>query len=241
MPKPKPVTAAAVRAELATLADARRAVHAASFFKTGPGQYGEGDCFLGITVPKQRVVARAFRALPLTQIAILLRSSFHEERLVALLVLVLQYESGTSAEQGERAAFYLTHAKRVDNWDLVDSSARQILGAHLLTRDRSILCRLARSDDLWERRIAIIATFAFIMAGESKDTFRIAELLLDDPQDLLHKAVGWMLREVGKRVGLDVLDGFLEKHATRMPRTTLRYAIERHPEAQRRAWLARKR
>ena len=156
------------------------------------------------------------------------------------MVLVLQYESGTPVEQAERAAFYLAHAKRVDNWDLVDSSARQILGAHLLTRDRAILRRLARSDDLWERRIAIIATFAFIMAGESKDTFRIAELLLDDSQDLLHKAVGWMLREVGKRVGLDVLDGFLEKHATRMPRTTLRYAIERHPEAQRRAWLGRK-
>jgi 3-methyladenine DNA glycosylase AlkD len=232
--------AADVRAELARFADPERAKSSARFFKTGPGEYGEGDRFLGVTVPVQRAVARQFHAIPLAQLDALLRSGVHEERLTALLILVRQYEAGTREEQEERVRFYLANAKRVNNWDLVDSSAPRILGAHLLTRDRAVLRRLARSKDLWERRIAVIATHAFIVAGESKDIFRLAEMLLDDKHDLMHKAIGWMLREVGKRVGLDALGTFLEAHATRMPRTMLRYSIERFPESERRAWLQRK-
>lgn len=235
--------AADVRAELGDLGDAERARSSARFFKTGIGEYGEGDRFIGVTVPAQRAVARRQRALPLSQIGVLLRSPIHEERLTALLILVEQYAAGTPEEQSERARFYLANAKRVNNWDLVDSSARDILGAHLVRRNRAVLRRLARSSCLWERRIAIIATFAFIAAGESKDTFQLAALLLDDDHDLMHKATGWMLREVGKRVSEDALRGFLERHATRMPRTMLRYAIERFPESERTRWrtLSKKR
>jgi 3-methyladenine DNA glycosylase AlkD len=228
-----------VRAELSRHADAARAKTSASFFKTGPGEYGEGDRFLGIKVPVQRTIARRFRMLPLAQVRALLRSEIHEERLTSLLILVLQYERGTPEEKEARVAFYLENAKRVNNWDLVDSSARYILGDHLLARDRAVLRRLARSKDLWERRIAVVATHAFISAGESKDTFQLAEMLLEDDHDLMHKAIGWMLREVGKHVSMDTLRTFLEAHSTRMPRTMLRYAIEHFPEKERRAWLAK--
>jgi 3-methyladenine DNA glycosylase AlkD len=232
--------AADVRRELRKHADPVRAKGSAGFFKTAPGQYGAGDEFLGVPVGVQRTIAKRHTSLSLAQVRVLLRSKVHEERLTALLVLVAQYEKGSPAEKEERAAFYLANAKLVNNWDLVDTSARPILGVHLLGRDRSILRTLARSKNLWERRIAIIATYAFIMKGESEDTFALAELLLEDEQDLLHKAVGWMLREVGKRVDAAALRAFLEAHATRMPRTMLRYAIEHFPEKERRAWLARR-
>jgi 3-methyladenine DNA glycosylase AlkD len=198
--------------------------------------------FLGVRVPELRKVARARAALTLRDLAALLRSRFHEERLLALMVLVTQYEKGDGAERQARFAFYLEHLACVNNWDLVDASAAPIVGAHVLaSRDRRLLPRLAGSKVLWERRVAMVATYAFIRAGESATTFEIAKLLLRDEHDLMHKAVGWMLREVGKRVSAPALRGFLEAHAANMPRTALRYAIERFPEAERRRWLGVKR
>jgi 3-methyladenine DNA glycosylase AlkD len=233
---------AAARADLRALADPARAKGVAAFFKTRPGEYGEGDVFLGVRVPELRKVARARAALTLRDLAALLRSRFHEERLLALMVLVTQYEKGDGAERQARFAFYLEHLACVNNWDLVDASAAPIVGAHVLaSRDRRLLPRLAGSKVLWERRVAMVATYAFIRAGESATTFEIAKLLLRDEHDLMHKAVGWMLREVGKRVSAPALRGFLEAHAANMPRTALRYAIERFPEAERRRWLGVKR
>lgn len=227
-----------VRRALAALGSAERATAAARYFKTGKGEYGEGDVFLGVPVPQQRKVARAFAALPLPDVRALLKSKRHEERLTALMILVRQYERGDEAEQRARYDLYLRHTKWVNNWDLVDSSAPQIVGGHLLRRNRAVLTRLAKSKSLWERRIAVIATYAFIRAGEAETTFALARLLMDDPHDLIHKAVGWMLREVGKRVGEDALRGFLDENVARLPRTALRYAIERLPPAERKAWLS---
>lgn len=241
MSRPKPPTAKHVRDALRALQDPARAVSSARFFKTGKGQYGEGDRFLGITVPAQRGVARAHRGLPLPEIEVLLASALHEDRLTALLLLVDAYERGD--EEAQQACFdlYLRNLARVNNWDLVDTSAHLIVGAHLTTRDRRILRELARSTTLWERRVAMIATLAFIRSGESKDAFEIATLLLGDEQDLMHKAVGWMLREVGKHVGEEPLRAFLKEHAAGMPRTALRYAIERFPAEERAIWLGVKR
>jgi 3-methyladenine DNA glycosylase AlkD len=206
------------------------------FFKSGPGQYGEGDRFLGITVPAQRKVAREFAELPLEGIAELLASGVHEERLTGLIILTRRYETGDEACKKACFDFYLANLAGVNNWDLVDSSAHQIVGSHLLERERKLLYRLAKSKNLWERRVAMIATYAFILEGESAETFAIAELLLDDDHDLIHKAVGWMLREVGKRVSPDELRRFLKKNAARMPRTALRYAIERFSPEERARW-----
>ena len=241
MSQPKPPTARHVRAALRALQDPARALSSACFFKTGKGQYGEGDSFLGVTVPAQRAVARAHRGLPLPEIEALLASAMHEDRLTALLILVDAYARGD--EDAKQACFdlYLHNLARVNSWDLVDTSAHLIVGAYLATRDRRILRKLARSTTLWERRVAMIATLAFIRAGESKDAFEIATLLLGDEQDLMHKAVGWMLREVGKHVGEEPLRGFLKEHAAAMPRTALRYAIERFPAEERAIWLGVKR
>lgn len=234
-------TAAAVRRALAALATPSRARASAWFFKTGKGQYGEGDRFVGVAVPEQRKVARAFESLSLREVGRLLASPVHEERLTALFILVRRYQRGDAAVRQEVFDFYCAQLSRVNNWDLVDSSAPQIVGAHLLERDRALLYRLAGSERLWERRVAMIATLAFIQAGEAKDALAIAERLLGDREDLMHKAVGWMLREVGKRVDPELLSGFLKGHAARMPRTALRYAIEHFPKAERQAWLAQKR
>ncbi len=241
MSPPKPLAATDVRAALRALHDPARALGSARFFKTGKGQYGEGDQFLGITVPAQRTVARAHRDLPLPEIEALLASAIHEERLTALLILVDAYARGDDATKRACVDFYLRNLARVNNWDLVDSSAHLIVGDWLLTRDRRLLRKLARSTNLWERRVAMVATLAFIRAGESEDTFAIASLLLGDTHDLMHKAVGWMLREVGKHAGEDVLRAFLREHAAAMPRTALRYAIERFSEAERKAWREVKR
>ena len=213
----------------------------ARFFKTGPGEYGERDHFMGVTVPVQRSLAKRFAKLPLEDSEKLLHSDLHEERSLALFVLSLQCAKGTDAERAAIVKLYLANAAHVNNWDLVDLSARPILGEWLRDRDRKVLYRLARSKNLWERRIAIVATYAFIVAGESKDTFAIAGLLLGDTHDLMHKAVGWMLREVGKRVSEDALRSFLETHASVMPRTMLRYAIERFSPKERASWLAKPR
>jgi len=230
-------TARAVRSQLAAVADPARAKSSAGFFKTGAGQYGEGDVFIGVTVPQQRIVAREFRDLPLAEIERLLASKIHEERLTALIILVDSYERGNDDTQAAIYAFYLDHLSQVNNWDLVDSSAAQIVGTHLLDRKRNALRNLARSKSMWERRVAMVATYAFIRRGEHEDAFAIAELLLTDEHDLIHKATGWMLREVGKRASETELRRFLTEHAAHMPRTALRYAIERLPPTERKSWL----
>lgn len=226
-----------VRKELKSMADPDKAAILQRFFKTGLGQYGEGDIFIGVMVPQSRKVAKKFSQLQLVEVKMLLYSSIHEERLVALLILVWRYSSALSSreEKEEIVKFYLDNIKQVNNWDLVDLSAPNILGAHLIDRDRMLLYRLARSENVWERRIAIVATYHFIRNGDFSDTLKIAEMLLQDRHDLIHKAAGWMLREVGKR---DVAseEAFLEKHRSVMPRTMLRYAIERLPESKRRRY-----
>ena len=226
-----------VRKELKSMADPDKAAILQRYFKTGLGQYGEGDIFIGVTVPQSRKVAKKFSQLQLVEVKTLLYSRIHEERLVALLILVWRYSSALSSreEKEEIVKFYLENIKQVNNWDLVDLSAPNILGAHLIDKDRRLLYRLARSENVWERRIAILATYHFIRNGDFSDTLKIAEILLQDRHDLIHKAAGWMLREVGKR---DVASeqAFLEKHLGVMPRTMLRYAIERLPESKRRRY-----
>jgi 3-methyladenine DNA glycosylase AlkD len=237
---PSTPTAHDVKKALRVARDPSKAQSQQRFFKTGPGEYGHGDQFLGVTVPEQRRLAKQFMALPLGEVLPLLTSKLHEERLTALLIMVRQFERGDTTQQRRLVEVYLKHTNHVNNWDLVDSSACYILGSWLLDKDRKILYRLAQSKLLWDRRIAIIATYAFIRTGDAKDTLRLAELLLDDEEDLMHKAVGWMLREVEKRVDVKLLRGFLKANARRMPRTTLRYAIEHLPEAERKIWLAQR-
>jgi 3-methyladenine DNA glycosylase AlkD len=217
----------------------KKAAAARWFFKTGAGQYGAGDRFLGVTVPEQRVIARQYPNLTLPQLERLLRSSYHEFRLTALLILVRRYEKAKADAATQRSIvdFYLRNRRWVNNWDLVDSSASYILGEYLVDRSRTRLHTLARSRSLWDRRIAIIATAAFIRRGDFADTFRIAAVLLDDDHDLIHKAVGWMLREVGNR-DRAAEERFLRQHYRRMPRTMLRYAIEKFPPALRKRYLA---
>lgn len=231
-------SAAAVRADLKALADPRRAESSAWFFKTGPGQYGHGDKFLGIPVPLQRKVARKFRDLPLPQARALLHSPWHEERLTALLILVgLFQRAKTEAAREAVVKAYLAELRWVNNWDLVDSSAGYILGVWLRDKDRGVLYKLIKSKGLWERRVAMVATQGLINAGESKDALALAEALLGDREDLMHKAAGWMLREAGKRVSVEDLRGFLSRNAGRMPRTMLRYAIERLGPLERQKWM----
>lgn len=206
------------------------------FFKTGPGEYGEGDRFLGIKVPVVRQWARTFRLLRLDELTKLLASPFNEERLLALLILVEQYQRGSEDTREAVYRLYLEQRSRVNNWNLVDSSAPYLVGAHLLTRHRGLLDELAGSASLWDRRIAVVATQALIRAREFDDTLRLTERLLADPHDLMHKACGWMLREVGKKDAA-VLENFLRKHQRAMPRTMLRYAIERFSPARRQAYL----
>ena len=232
------LTAAMVRRELAAVASPEKAKASARFFKTGPGQYGEGDKFWGVTVPEQRKVVRVHRSLPLKEIAKLLRSEMHEERLTAVLILVERYTRGDDAAKQKAFDFYLRHLKHINNWDIVDASAPYIVGRHLRTRQRTLLYRLARSKVLWERRVAMVSTLGLVAAGEHEDALGVAELLLEDDQDLMHKAVGWVLREVGKRVDAEILRRFLKKHAGHMPRTALRYAIEHFDAAERKRWLA---
>jgi len=222
-----------LKKELAAAADPERARNSAWFFKTAEGQYGHGDRFIGITVPTMRKIAHRYIHLPLTDVKKLLASPIHEHRFVALEILVAQYEQGSATVFG----FYLKHTKFINNWDLVDASAPYIVGAHLLTRPRKILYRLAKSRSLWERRIAIVSTMMFIRAGEIEDTFAIAKLLLVDEHDLIHKAVGWMLREAGKQ-SAPALVKFLKENYAQMPRTALRYAIERFPAERRKQMLA---
>jgi 3-methyladenine DNA glycosylase AlkD len=207
------------------------------FFKTGPGEYGEGDRFIGVKVPGVRAVCRECGGVSLTHVRSLLRSPVHEERLVALLILVDAFARSNDSERRRIYDFYLSHTDFINNWDLVDASAAQIVGAWLRGRSRAPLTRLARSSSVWERRIAIIATFDDVRRDRFEETFRIADLLLHDEHDLIHKAVGWLLREVGKRDGA-AERRFLAGRYTTMPRTMLRYAIERFPEAEQRKYLS---
>lgn len=210
----------------------------ARFFKTGKGQYGEGDIFLGIMVPQSRKIAIKYKDLEFNEIEKLLKNKYHEVRLVAILILVHKYkQTKIEKEKKEIVNFYLKNTKYINNWDLVDLSAHYTVGDYLLNKDKKILEKLAKSKNLWERRIAIISTFAFIYKGQSDWTFRIVKMLLNDPHDLIHKACGWMLREVGKRVSEDDLTSFLDIHGSQMPRTMLRYAIERLPEHKRLYYL----
>jgi 3-methyladenine DNA glycosylase AlkD len=219
-------TARVARARLAALGDPESAEFSKRYFKTGKGQYGERDRFRGLSVPEMRQIARACADMPLGETLRLLKSPFHEDRLVALLILVRGYSRGDEAARQRIVDAYLANTRYINNWDLVDLSSPNILGAHLERRSRAPLAKLAKSESLWERRIAIIATQHFIRRGESNDALRVAQMLLDDEQDLIHKAVGWMLREVGARCSRDTLRRFLDAHAAVMPRTMLRYSLE---------------
>lgn len=217
-------------------ADEVRAANLAWFFKTGKGEYGYGDVFLGLRVPVARKIALAHRDLSLEDISKLLKSRIHEHRFAALEILVAQFEKAGRRGRDEIFRFYLANTAGINNWDLVDTSAPYIVGEYVATRSRAILDKLARSEIVWERRIAMVATLGLMRHGITADTYRIARRLLNDPHDLIQKASGWMLREAGK-LSRDELINFLERYGTRMPRTTLRYAIERFPTEERRRWL----
>jgi 3-methyladenine DNA glycosylase AlkD len=225
-----------LKRQLRLFGDVERAVLLQGFFKTGKGQYGEGDIFLGVTVPNTRIVAKKFTDLYIFEIEDLLYSKIHEERLCALLLLVEKYSKTDEKGKKEIFNFYIKNAKRVNNWDLVDLSAPKIAGGYLLDKDKKILYKFAKSKNLWEKRISILSTFWFIKYGKFKDSFKIAEILMNDKHDLIHKAVGWMLREIGKR-NLVEEEKFLKKYYKKMPRTMLRYAIEKFPEEKRLQYL----
>ena len=239
-------TAAQVMDALAEVSVSDDAVFLQRFFKTGPGQYGEGDVFIGVRVPATRAVAKRFADLPLHEIEVLLDSEVHEHRLAGLIILNRLFERASRAkardegERGRLADFYLAAVRRgrVNNWDLVDGSAEFVLGEYLVDRPRDLLFELAASDILWERRVAVLSSFAFIKRGDASTTLVLAEHLLGDREDLMQKAVGWMLRESGKRVGRHVLVAFLDEHAAAMPRTMLSYATEHLTPAERAAYRA---
>lgn len=225
-----------IKKDLDKLKDPERAKLLSGFFKTGKGQYGEGDIFIGITVPEQRRVAKKYHGLTLVNIQKLLSSRIHEHRLTSLFILIAKYQKEDLKGKKAIVDLYLNNTHNINNWDLVDLSAYKILGDYFLERDKSVLYKLARSKDLWKKRIAVLATFNFIRVNEFKDSLCISELLLNDKHDLIHKAVGWMLREIGKR-DLKTEEGFLRKHYRQMPRTMLRYAIERFDEKKRKFYL----
>lgn len=221
---------------LRSLADPAIAEHSQRFFKTGKGDYGEGDLFLGIRVPVLRKQVKFYKELTLTEISRLLKSPYHEERLLALFLLVQKFTQGNEQEKASVYELYLKQIKQINNWDLVDSSAYHIVGAYLEDKDRQPLYELLKSNSLWERRIAIMSTFHFIRNNDFDDALKISRALLIDKQDLIHKAVGWMLREIGKRER-NIEDLFLQKHYREMPRTMLRYALEKYPEMERQRYL----
>lgn len=225
-----------LRRRLRGLADTKRAVNLQRFFKTGPGEYAEGDIFVGLAVPQVRMVATEAGNLQLSELQTLLRSPIHEERLLALFLLIRDFQKGSDDEKKRIFRLYLENSKYVNNWDLVDSSADKIIGGFLQDKPKAVLYRLARSGNLWERRMAILATFHYIKQGEFPESLKIAKMLLKDKHDLIHKAVGWMLREIGKR-NQAIEEEFLKKHCRQMPRTMLRYAIEHFPAKLRQQYL----
>ncbi|OGW39308.1 MAG: DNA alkylation repair protein [Nitrospirae bacterium GWD2_57_9] len=226
-----------IKQRILRLADRDKAQILRGFFKTGPGQYGEGDIFLGVTVPVLRKLAKECKKTSAADAFRLLRSSIHEERLLALFLLIERYRKGDDSQKKEIYEGYLKSTRYINNWDLVDLSAPNIVGNYLSGRSRKPLYDLARSSSLWDRRIAILATFSFIRQNQFSETIKIAKILISDEHDLIHKAVGWMLREVGKR-NLSIEEEYLLAHYRKMPRTMLRYAIERFPEDRRKQYLA---
>jgi 3-methyladenine DNA glycosylase AlkD len=228
----------ALIADLQASADPVKAAFFPRFFKVGPGEYAEGDVFIGVTVPAIRLISKKYRDVSLSDVTELLHSPIHECRLAALLVLVDQYKRGDEAKRWKVVDLYLSNTTYINNWDLIDASCYKIIGPWVEhTSNKKLLDELALSDDLWKQRIAIVSTLHFIRKGDLQPTFRIAEMLLDHKHDLIHKAVGWMLREAGKREE-QALIAFLKKHYAQMPRTTLRYAIERFDEKRRKAYLS---
>jgi len=225
-----------IKKRLKQLANKEKAEVLQRFFKTGPGEYGEGDVFIGVKVPDLRKVAKDFQDIATEDVIALLESAIHEERLLALLILVRKYVKGNETAKKRIYRLYLKKTKFINNWNLVDVTAHHIVGDYLMDKNKAPLYRLAKSEDLWERRIAILATFYFIKHGKYEETLKIAKILLTDKEDLIHKAVGWMLREIGKR---DMIfeEMFLKQHYKEMPRTMLRYAIEKFPEPKRQKYL----
>ena len=230
------MTAELLIESLRELADEQKAKFLQGFFKTGKGQYAEGDVFWGIKVPETRQVAKAYRVMPLVEVEKVLKNSVHEVRLCGLMILMEQFKKANQADKKIIVDFYLSNTQYINNWDLVDLSCYKILGTYLLDKPRDILYTLARSKNMWEQRIAIVSTLAFIRNGELDDTLAISEMLIDHSHDLIHKAVGWMLRELAKRDEFAMID-FVEKHYSRLSRTTLRYAIEQLPEDVRKSVL----
>lgn len=233
------MTASFILNELLSVANPEKAVFLQRFFKTGPGQYAEGDVFLGLVVPLTRSIAKANKQTPLSELQLLIESKYHEARLCALLIVVEKFKKASEAEREMLYEFYLRNARFINNWDLVDVTCPHVVGTYLLDKDRSRLYELAKSDLLWEQRIAIVSTVTFIRNRQYDDTLALAEMLMMHNHDLMHKAVGWMLREVGKK-DREALTDFLELHATELPRTGLRYAIEHYPEEQRQYFLKKK-
>ena len=230
-----------LRKDVQALANPKKAKLVQGYFKTGPGQYGEGDIFLGLTVPQSRSIAVKYKDLAYLEISALLKSKNHEERFIALVILIHNYKYGNEKDRKKIYNFYLKHLRYINNWDLVDLSAHSILGAWLMDKDRKMLLKLATSQNLWSRRIAVVATYHFIKYEKSSAwTFKIAEILLNDKHDLIHKAIGWMLREIGKNISHEEEEIFLKKHYKNMPRTMLRYAIEHFDPALRQAYMKNK-
>ncbi len=221
---------------LKALANAKIAEHSSRFFKSGPGEYAEGDEFLGVRVPEQRKIARKFVKLPQQEVLKLLKSKYHEERLTALLIWTYQYPKADDSLKSQIYEAYMANTQFINNWDLVDASAHKIVGPYLENRDKAILYTFAHSEDLWQRRIAIISTYYNIHREQFELTLDFSQILLNDPHDLIHKAVGWMLRELGKK-DQPLEESFLKKHYQTMPRTMLRYAIEKFPESLRKQYL----
>ena len=225
-------------ADLEKLGNPEKARLISSFFKTGEGQYGEGDVFLGITVPEQRTVAKRYLDIGIEDLKQLLASKIHEHRLVALMILVEKFRKASEPERKQIYSFYLGSTKYVNNWDLVDLTADRIVGEFLVDKNKAILRRLSKSGNLWERRIAVVSTFAFIRRNQLDQTFELAEKLMQDKHDLIHKAVGWMLREAGKK-NQHALEKFLKRQCRHMPRTMLRYSLEKFPESKRKFYMKR--
>ncbi len=233
----KRIIAVDVEMALKKFANAEKAKLLAGFFKTGKGQYGEGDVFWGVMVPQTRQIVKQFNKLPLVEVGKLLLSPIHEVRLCAILILVHQFEFAEDLTRKQIVRFYLNHTKYINNWDLVDLSAPKILGEWLVGKDKKILYKLAKSKNIWERRIAVLSSFAFVARGDSTDALKISKMLLTDTHDLIHKSVGWMLREVGKRCSRIEEEGFLKKYYRAMPRTMLRYSLEHFPKTLRKKYM----
>jgi 3-methyladenine DNA glycosylase AlkD len=225
-----------IRKKLQQLGSEKNAKVLERFFKTGPGEYGEGDVFIGVRVPDLRKLVKEYQDIALEGVMQFLKSSIHEERMFALLILVSKYSKGNETVKKKIYDLYLQNTKFINSWDLVDGSAQHIVGAFLMDKSKEPIYRLAKSKNLWERRIAILSTFYFIKHDNYSETLNISKILLTDEQDLIHKAVGWMLREIGKR-HMSTEEIFLKKYYNRMPRTMLRYAIEKFPESKRKKYL----